>query len=146
MTRLLILLFMFAAGGLSALQPSVNARLSQKVGILPSASVSFTVGAAALVLLVLLTGRGASYRGLAAAEWWELTGGLLGALYVTATIVSVPRIGTAAMMAAVIAAQLTTGLLLDQYGAFGMRAIALDAKRVLGVGLLWLGATLVYRG
>lgn len=44
-----------------------------------------------------------------------------------------------------IAGQLATGALLDQYGAFGMRQIALTPLRGLGIALLCLGAALVVR-
>lgn len=137
---------MFGVGALSALQPSVNARLADRVGgVLPSAAVSFAVGALALLAVVGASGRAGEFKGLGAASWWELTGGLIGAAYVAATILVYPRVGTAAGMASVIAAQLTAGLLLDRAGAFGFRQIELDGRRLLGVGLLLLGAILVYR-
>lgn len=75
----------------------------------------------------------------------KLTGGLLGAFFVSLTIVAVPRIGTASTMAAVITAQLITGLLLDQLGIFGLRTFTLDAKRIIGTVLLLLGDYLVFR-
>ena len=94
---------------------------------------------------MLFGGRFGNLRGVADARWWELTGGVLGAFFVTLTIVIVPRIGTASAMAATIAAQLITGLLLDQFGIFGFRTIAMDGKRAVGVALLLLGAGLVFR-
>ena len=60
-------------------------------------------------------------------------------------ILIVPRIGTASAMAAAIAGQLIAGLLLDQFGFFGFRTIAMDGKRALGVALLMIGAGLVSR-
>jgi transporter family-2 protein len=93
---------------------------------------------------VLLAGKG-SLRAAASASWWELTGGLLGAFFVTLTIVMVPRLGTAAVMAAVIAGQLTSGAILDHFGAFGLRQIPLTPVRALGVLLLSAGAALIIR-
>jgi bacterial/archaeal transporter family-2 protein len=61
------------------------------------------------------------------------------------SIFVVPRIGTAAAMSAVIAAQLTTGVLLDHFGAFGMKQIPLDLKRAVGCLLLVAGLALVGR-
>lgn len=142
MANLNLLAIMFCAGITIALQPSINSRLAQKVGVLESACVSFAVGTFALLTVVLLIGRG-NLRGVAGASWWELTGGVLGAVFVSATIFVVPRIGTTATMAATIAAQLITGALLDNYGAFGVRVIPFDLKRACGCALLACGVILI---
>lgn len=144
MSNQVIFLLMFCGGIAVAMQPSINSRLAQKVGIIESSCISFSVGTLALFLVVLVSGRG-SLRGIAGASWWELTGGLLGAYFVTMTILAVPRIGTTATMAATITAQLVTGLLLDHFGLFGFREIPLDVKRTVGVALLIAGAMLVFR-
>jgi transporter family-2 protein len=145
MNSVLLFFLVFCGGITVAVQPSINGRLAQRVGAVESSCVSFAVGTLALFAILLLSGRLGNLRGIADASWWELTGGLLGAFFVTLTIVVVPRIGTASAMAAIIAAQLTAGLLLDQYGMFGFRTIPLDGKRALGVGLLLVGAGLVFR-
>ncbi|GAB4267406.1 MAG: DMT family transporter [Deferrisomatales bacterium] len=146
MDRVLLVLVMSAAGAVSAFQPLVNARLAQKVGgILPSAAVSFAVGTLVLCAVVTCLGQAPGWAGVRDSTWWELTGGLIGAFYVSATILVFPRLGTAAAMATVIAAQLTAGLVLDQVGAFGFRQISLDWKRVAGVVLLLAGAALIHR-
>jgi len=146
MSHLVLFALMLCVGAVAAVQPLVNARLAGKVGgFLPSALVSFSVGALVLAALVLFSGRSPGLRGLSGAYWWELTGGLIGALYVSSTIFVYPRIGAAAALAAVIAAQLTAGLLLDHFGAFGFRQISVDWQRVLGVVFLFAGAVLVVR-
>lgn len=145
MNSLFFFLLMFAGGIAVAVQPSINGRLAQRVGVLESSCVSFAIGTAVLLALVLAGGRAANMRGVAAAEWWELTGGIYGAFFVTLTILAVPRIGTTSAMAATIAAQLMAGLLLDHFGLFGFRTIPLDLKRALGVALLLLGAGLVFK-
>lgn len=137
-------LLMFVGGIAVALQPSINGRLAGKVGVVESSCVSFAVGTLALLTVALVAGRG-SFRGLAGAQPWELTGGFLGAFFVTLTILIVPRIGTAAAMAATIAAQLTTGILLDHFGLFGFRVVPLDPKRAVGACLLLAGAALLFR-
>lgn len=144
MTNLHLFLLMMCGGAVLALQPSINARLAQKVGIIESSFISFTVGALVLAVAVALWGRG-SLRAIGDAPWWELTGGILGAAFVTLTILVVPRIGTAAAMAAIIASQLTTGLLMDHLGLFGFRGAPLDGKRIAGTLLLMAGAAMVFR-
>ena len=142
MTNMMFMLMMFCAGITVAVQPSINARLAQKVGVIESACISFAVGTVALYLVLLLSGRG-SFRGVGEAAWWEWTGGIFGAIFVATTIVVVPRIGTAAAMAAIIAAQLIAGIVLDHFGAFGFQATSFDAKRAAGVLLLLGGAMLI---
>lgn len=142
MSTLFLFVVMFIGGISVAAQPSINARLAQKVGVVESAFVSFLVGTLAMLAVVAVAGRG-SLRAVGQASWWELTGGLLGAFFVSMTIVAVPRIGTAATMAAVITAQLLTGLVLDRTGAFGLRSIPFDAPRAIGTLLLLAGAFLI---
>lgn len=144
MNQILLLALMFCGGIAIAVQPSINSRLAQKVGTLESSCISFAVGTLLLMAVVLFAGKG-SLRGVANASWWELTGGCLGAMFVTMTIVAIPRIGTTAAMAAVIGAQLTTGVILDHFGLFGFRTIPLDGKRAVGLALLMAGASLIIR-
>jgi transporter family-2 protein len=144
MNQALLLFLMFCGGIAIALQPSINGRLAQKVGTLESSCISFAVGTLLLLAAVLVAGKG-SIKGVANTSWWELSGGGLGAFFVTMTIVAIPRIGTTAALAAVIGAQLFTGCLLDHFGLFGFRTIPLDGKRAIGVALLMAGASLIIR-
>ena len=144
MNDVILYLLMVCSGIVVALQPSINARLALKVGLLESSCISFAVGTIALFITVLFAGRG-SFKAITAASGWELTGGLMGAFFVTMTIYVVPRIGTAAAMAAVIGAQLATGVLLDHFGLLGGRHIPLDSGRAIGIALLMVGGWLVFR-
>jgi transporter family-2 protein len=144
MSNYLLFLIMFFGGMTVALQPSINARIAQRVGILESAFISFAVGTLALLLVVLMSSRG-TLKGIYGAAWWELTGGILGALFVSLTILVVPRIGTAAAMSAIIAAQLATGFVLDHFGLFGFKVLPFDLKRLIGLAFLLLGAGLILR-
>jgi transporter family-2 protein len=144
LSNLFLMFLMFCGGMAVAVQPSINARLAQKVGAYESSLVSFAVGTLAMMVVVLFSGRG-GLRAIGSASWWELTGGLLGAFFVTLTIVVVPRIGTVAVMAGVIAGQLVAGGILDHLGLFGLKQVPLDGKRLAGMFLLAAGAALVLR-
>ena len=135
---------MVIAGVAVAVQPSINARLAEKVGYLQSATISFAVGTLVLLLISLSTRQG-SFRNIGGVDWWQLSGGLFGAFFVTMTIVGVPRIGITAVLALTIVSQLLAGLVMDHYGLFGMRGIPLDPKRVAGVVLLLVGVALICR-
>lgn len=139
----LVLMILIACGGVAvAIQPSINARLAQKTGFLEAATISFAVGTLVLLLLSMLSGQG-SFRRIVEVPWWQLSGGLFGAFFVTMTIVGVPRIGTTAVLALTIASQLTAGMVMDHYGVFGMRGIPVDGKRIIGIALLLIGVFLV---
>ena len=139
----LVLMILIACGGVAvAIQPSINARLAQKTGFLEAATISFAVGTLALLLVSMLSGQG-SFRRIVEVPWWQLSGGLFGAFFVTMTIVGVPRIGTTAVLALTIASQLMAGMVMDHYGVFGMRGIPVDGKRMIGVALLLIGVFLI---
>ncbi|MCD6581537.1 MAG: DMT family transporter [Desulfuromusa sp.] len=144
MSNLVLIVFMVIGGVAVALQPSINARLAEKTGFLQAATVSFAVGTLILIVISLLSGQG-SFRRISEADWWQLTGGLFGAFFVTMTILGVPRIGTTAVLALTIVSQLIAGLAMDHYGLFGMRGIPIDYKRMFGVTLLLAGVFLICR-
>lgn len=144
MNNIFWLFLMFCGGIAVAFQPSINARLAQKTGAYESSLISFAVGTLAMLAVVIFSGRG-SLRGISGASWWELTGGFLGAFFVTMTIITVPRMGTAAVMATVITGQLVTGALLDHFGLFGLRHIPMTPVRLAGMLLLAAGAALIIK-
>ena len=144
MSNLLLMVLMVIGGIAVAVQPSINARLAEKTGFLQAATVSFAVGTLILLLISLTSGQG-SFRRIPDADWWQLTGGLFGAFFVTMTIVGVPRIGITAVLALTIVSQLIAGLVMDHYGLFGMRGIPIDYKRMIGVTLLLAGVFLICR-
>jgi transporter family-2 protein len=73
-----------------------------------------------------------------------LSGGLLGAMYVTASLMLAPRIGVAALIALGITGQLIAALLLDRFGMFGLIERELSLGRV-GGALLVVGGSLMVR-
>ena len=144
MNQILLLFMMFLGGIAIAIQPSINGRLAQKVGVLESSMISFTVGALFLATAVLFAGKG-SVKSVVSSPWWELTGGCFGAFFVTMTIFAIPRIGTTAALTTAIFAQLTTSVILDHFGLFGFRTFPMDSKRGIGVALLMAGAGLILK-
>ena len=142
MSNLLLIILMVAGGVAVAVQPSINARLAQKTGFLEAATISFAVGTAILFITALVASNG-SLRRVGEAQWWQLSGGLFGAFFVTMTIVGVPRIGTTAVLALTIVSQLAAGVVMDHYGLLGMRGIPFDMRRGAGILLLLVGVYLI---
>ena len=96
-----------------------------------------TTAIMALVTGVLLV---MALRGL---PWGFAITGLLAMPYLLAASFLAPRIGVGLFIAALIAGQLSGGVILDQIGAFGGATRPVDAVRVLGVCLLLAGVVLV---
>jgi transporter family-2 protein len=134
-----------AVGGMAiAMQALINWRLSASAGHpLLAATISFGVGLAAL--LVVLLAQSGTVRGqtLASAPWWAWTGGALGAFYIVMSIYMIPRIGTAALLSAVVLGQITFSLLADHYGFFGVTQHAVTLPRLAGTVLVVVGVVLV---
>ena len=140
------LLLTVFAGGLIALQAPINSMLGKSVGTFAAASVSFVVGTIVLVLITVLLGGGFGDVGEARhLSWYYLSGGVLGAVYVTTALVAVRSLGAGGVVAATIAGQLTLSLVIDQVGILGVDERAITWERVLGVLLLAIGTLLIVR-
>ncbi len=141
---LLVFLLILAGSGLT-LQAAVNARLREAVGSpVLSALISFLVGSLPLAVAasVGLFGRG-RLTGLAGSPWWMWLGGLFGAFYVTLSVIGVPRVGAAVVIACAVAGQLACALALDSFGWLGVPRAPINIWRVLGVALVFAGVLLV---
>jgi transporter family-2 protein len=133
-------------GGLIALQAPINSMLGKSVGTWQAAAVSFGIGTILLVAIVLIAGGGfGNLHKATDLPWYYLTGGVLGAAYVTTVLVTVRPLGAGGVVAATIAGQLTTAVVVDQVGILGVARHPITAARVVGVALLAIGTFLVVR-
>jgi transporter family-2 protein len=144
---LALLLLAVFAGALLPVQAGVNAQLRVALGHPVTATlVSFLIGSVALGLVALAGRIPLSLGpGLARVPWWHWTGGLLGAVYVALIILLAPRLGAAALIAAVVAGQMLASLALDHWALVGFPLDPLSPQRVLGA-LLVIGGVALVRG
>jgi transporter family-2 protein len=145
--RWAFLVSMGVAGFALAFQAAINSRLREAVASpVLSAAISFGTGAVLLWCCVgagFFGGVGAGARGLASAPVWSLCGGLLGAFYVLATILAVPKLGAALTIAVAILGQQCAALLLDSTGWLGVPRVPLSFTRLLGAFFVVLGVALL---
>jgi bacterial/archaeal transporter family-2 protein len=145
-TGLLFTLVALVGGAMIALQAPINAEAASRLGHpIAAATMSFCVGTVLLIVLTLLFARSSTDLGALGTMplYMLLGGGLLGALYVTVSLVLAPKIGIAAVMALGIAGQLTAALLLDRFGLFELMERELSLGRVGGAVLVLVGALMV---
>src|SRR3954470_17962922 len=139
------LLLAAAAGAMLPLQFGVNAQLAHWLGSpIRAAFVSFLVGAVALLVVAAFVRKPLpSLARLGDVPWWVWIGGLLGAFYVTGSIVTAPRLGAVTLAAAIIFGQTLASVLVDQFGWVGFEEQHATPGRLLGVLLVAVGVVLV---
>jgi bacterial/archaeal transporter family-2 protein len=116
----LAVLLTAVVGGFIALQAPINAGLSKETGNFAAALVSFAVGTLLLAAIVGLAGKAGGIGGAVDVSWYYLLGGVLGAAYVTASLITVTSIGAGGVAAATIAGQISASVLLDRIGFLGL--------------------------
>jgi transporter family-2 protein len=133
-------------GGLVALQAPVNSLLGRSIGTWQAAFLSFAIGTVALACIAALaTGGLGQISGVRNLPWYYLTGGLLGAAYVTSILVTVRTLGAGGIVAATVAAQLAVSVVVDHYGLIGVAKHPITLEKVIGVVALGIGTYLVVR-
>jgi len=133
------------AGGVISLQAPVNALLGDRIGTPAALFVSFLVGTVALLGLVVAAGDVGRVGGAGAAPWWMLTGGVMGAVFVTSLVVTIRSLGVGGITAAAIAGQLVVAVVVDHFGWLGVERQPASFARVAGIALLAAGTFLVVR-
>jgi bacterial/archaeal transporter family-2 protein len=133
-----------AVGAGLAAQAGVNAQLRAATGSalwtsLISASLTVVLLAAAL----LAQRDSLPISGYARFPWWIWTGGIAGAAYVLAVVVLARPLGVATLFAAVIAGQLSAGLVIDHFGWFNVPVHRASPGRLIGSLLLIGGMALI---
>jgi len=139
------ILLALAAGFCLPTQAGINAQLNlwTRSPVL-AATISFAVGTLALILYAVVTRISMpSLQDASGHPWWIWTGGLLGAFFVAATVILVPRLGATSMLGLILAGQLIASLVLDHFGLLGYAVQPITPGRLLGVAFLAAGVVLV---
>jgi transporter family-2 protein len=146
MGQYLNILIGLGVGALVVIQGSMNSRVMVALGgAMPATLVNFIVGSLALFSIMVVTGQVSLLQGLSQAPRWTLLAGVAGVTLVMGTAFLIPRIGTAHTVALLVCGQALTGLMFDHLGLLGVPVITISMSRLLGCGLLALGALLIGR-
>lgn len=146
MLEIVLTILIGLLGGIAVgVQGPIAGAMSQRVGGTASSLVVHVSGA--ILSAVLLLARGGegiqNWRNL---PWYMLGSGVFGViLYLTLTH-TLPRLGATTAIALIIVGQLLMGMLIDQFGWFGVAVRPVDGWRVAAVALLFAGGYLLVRG
>jgi len=133
----------FIAGMVIMFQAPINARLGMALGSpLWATLFSFIIGAIGLGLMLLVTREPLIMATVAQTETWMWIGGLLGACFVATTILVVPQLGAALMIALIVMGQMLTSLALDHTG-FLVSQHPLNWGRAAGAAFIIIGVLLI---
>lgn len=140
MSNLALIIAIGLMGGIAiGLQAPLASMISQRLGVLESVFLVHLGGMIAVAVPLLFIGGGRL------GEWQTvpphaLMAGLLGVVVVGSTVIMVPRIGVAAAITLIIAGQLIVAATIDHFGVLGVVAKPLTLARLLGLGLVLIGA------
>lgn len=119
-----VILLAFVGGTMSAVQSRVNGQLALEVGSGLEAAF-FSLASGLLVVFVIALTRPSIRRGVkrvgAAVRarelaWWQVLGGFLGAYFIAVQSATVPVLGVAIFMVAIVAGQSGNSLVVDRLG------------------------------
>jgi bacterial/archaeal transporter family-2 protein len=140
-------LYLIAAGaGVSfVFQQAVNSNLRIEIGSPWWAGfISYLGGTLAMLAMVVamrepwLTG-----STVARTSWMSWTGGIFGAIYIAVSILLLPRLGAAMVVALIVVGQMLGALVFDHFGLLGVPETPASPIRIAGAILLVVGVILI---
>lgn len=137
------LLIAALAGAAMALQGSLNSVLSKETGLLEATLFVHVIGLAFLGILFALRLNDGNLFDAGRAPWYSFLGGILGVAIIYGVVVAIPRIGVASATTAIIIFQVSTAMLIDYFGLFGLQSIPFNWYKLVGLLSLALGGYLV---
>jgi bacterial/archaeal transporter family-2 protein len=143
MERLVAIFVTGAVGALIAFQPPINSELGKRTTVLAAAFISTAISAVVMGIVALAVGEFGHVRRVPHIPLIYLTGGLLGAVLVAVSLVTVRTLGAGGVVAATVTGQLIVSALIDRFGVLGLHHIGLTPLRVSGFVLLLIGTALV---
>ncbi|MEO1434942.1 MAG: DMT family transporter [Bacteroidota bacterium] len=145
MKSLILLGLAVLAGAVLPVQAGLNAKVGKAVGDpVYAALISFVIGSIGLFLYVLASKTAFNQISETYTLNWSVwTAGLLGAFYVAAVVILVPKIGTALTFGLVVAGQLGLSLFIDHYGLLGIPAHQINWQRIVGIIAIIAGVLLI---
>ncbi|WP_411342975.1 DMT family transporter [Paenibacillus sp. WLX1005] len=142
MTKLLIYAAAVIAGMSLSIEAAIGGALGEHIGELESTYYIFIIGAMATFLVTLFFGKG-NLKQIFTVPRWNLTGGLLGVVYLGLLVISVTLIGVGVSVTAVIVGQIVMSIIIEHFGLLGAERIPLNKNRIAAVVLLAVSFILI---
>lgn len=139
-------LLAFLVSAMTAFQPLTNAKLNEHVDSpLWVSFLSFAIGAVLLLVIGLIYNGKFMTLETQGLKWWMFASGFLGAAYVTTTLIVVPHIGIASLVALTTAGVLIMAAILDHYGVLAENPNPMSLLKFFGLCLVGVGAIIALK-
>jgi transporter family-2 protein len=140
----LSLLLAMVAGITMALQGALNTILGKAVGLLEATFIVHVVGTITVVMALLLLRFGRNgLSQIGQVPWYAMLGGVLSVLIIYTVVASISKLGVATATTAIIVGQVSTAVIIDHFGMFGLKEIPFTWWKLVGIALLAGGAKLM---
>jgi transporter family-2 protein len=141
--NLIALLIAAVAGMAMAVQGSLNAVLGKFVGQVEATLIVHIIGSVLAGIIVLMGISKGDFGKLGEVPWYAYLGGILSVLIIYGVAASIPKVGMAVATTAIIVGQVSTAMLIDQFGLFGLEKVSFTLLKFVGLVLLAVGARLM---
>jgi bacterial/archaeal transporter family-2 protein len=133
------------AGVSVATQQVLNGSLRTALGSPAWAALfSYVGGLLTMIVVVMALGESVpSWKAMANTPWWAWSGGVFGGIFILLAILLLPPLGSATLIALIIAGQMLAAITLDHFGAFGLTPHPVTISRLFGAALLIAGVILI---
>ena len=109
-----------------------------------AALFSYVSGLLTMIVVVIALGEHLPpWKAMANVPWWAWSGGVFGGIFILLAILLLPPLGSATLIALVVAGQMLAAITLDHFGAFGLAQHPVSIPRLLGAALLIAGVILI---
>lgn len=132
-------------GMFSAMQQAINGRLGALLhSPVQGAFLSFGIGMILIILVTMFMTRNWPTKAmLKQVEPWAFFGGILGALFVLTTVISVPQIGTGLTIMIALVGQLIGSILVQQFGFWHANKSSVKPQQIIGILIMLLGIAII---
>ncbi|HZK83746.1 MAG TPA: DMT family transporter [Desulfosporosinus sp.] len=146
MSKLFSLPFLTAAisGIAMAIQGTINSSLSLKTSLLSATLIVHVIGTLVALIAVLAWRAPLLKYNWISVPWYLYLGGILSVLIVGLVAISIPKVGVCNATTAIIIGQVSTAVLIDHFGWFGMSRLPWSPSQLIGVALFAAGAKLLF--
>jgi bacterial/archaeal transporter family-2 protein len=136
------LILVFITGGLVSIQGGINSQLGKILEHpLQATLITFIAGTLGVSVIMLCLGiHWPKFSAFQKGPIYLFMGGFVGVIFISLSIIIIPKIGIANFLVGIICGELLMSLCLDHFGLFDVPHNPLTTERIVGVALVVIGA------